>query len=113
VNDEQWLRLIDVKSCLAARSYNPVAASVALAVSDDRLPANAATYVVSATGAVRRKAAPQLSVDVATLGAAYLGGTSWAELAAAGRVVEHKAGAVAAADALFATRPLPWCGTFF
>ncbi len=112
--DEQWVRLIDVGACLAARTYNPTSAEVTIAVADDRLPRNTGTYRVAADGAGRsRTKRPDLSADVSALGATYLGGTSWAELAAAGQVTEHRAGALRDADALFAHRPLPWCGTFF
>ena len=52
-------------------------------------------------------------MTIADLGAAYLGGVSFAALAAAGRVTEQRAGALARADHLFAHHPLPWCGTFF
>ncbi len=59
----------------------------------------------------RRSAEVELSM--ADLGALYLGGHSFSALAAAGRVAERKAGALARADHLFAHHPLPWCGTFF
>ena len=52
-------------------------------------------------------------LEVADLGAAYLGGVRFATLAAAGRVVENQQGAVARADALFASDPAPYCGTPF
>jgi hypothetical protein len=52
-------------------------------------------------------------LDVATLAATYLGGPSFAELAAAGRVEELRREGVARADTFFASRPLPWCATFF
>ncbi len=54
-----------------------------------------------------------LEMTIADLGAAYLGGVSFAALAAAGRVSEQRAGALARADQLFSHHPLPWCGTFF
>jgi hypothetical protein len=52
-------------------------------------------------------------VDIATLSSVYLGGTSWAAVAATGAVDERRAGSVATADHLFASRPLPFCGSFF
>ena len=114
VEDEQWVRLIDVGACLAARTYNPSSAEVTVAVTDSRLARNSGSYRISTEGAVRsRTKRPDLSVDVAVLGATYLGGTSWAEMAAARKVTEHRVGAVQDADALFAHRPLPWCGTYF
>nr|WP_181725184.1 sterol carrier protein domain-containing protein [Nocardia gipuzkoensis] len=55
----------------------------------------------------------EVTVGVADLAAVYLGGTTWRALAFAGRVDEHRPGAVAAADALFATDGWPFSGTFF
>jgi predicted acetyltransferase len=117
VDDEQWVRLLDVGAALAGRAYGS-AGRVALAVSDPFLPGNSGTYLVDGeagpgTGASREDVAPDLSLDVDALGAAFLGGTSFAELAAAGRVEERRPGAIALADQLFAIRPLPWCGSFF
>jgi predicted acetyltransferase len=117
VDDEQWVRLLDVGAALAGRAYRS-AGCVALAVHDPFLPDNSGTYVVDGdaelgTGATREDVEADLVLEVDALGAAYLGGTSFAELAAAGRVEERRAGSVAVADALFATRPLPWCGSFF
>ena len=42
-----------------------------------------------------------------------LGGTSWTTLAAAGAVDEHSAGAIAEADAMFATAPAPTTISWF
>jgi hypothetical protein len=56
---------------------------------------------------------PDLAVTAADLGAAYLGGASFATLARAGRVVELSEGALAQASALFGWDPLPFCGQLF
>ena len=47
------------------------------------------------------------------LGAAYLGGFSFRELAAAERLEEVARGGLARADALFATPVAPWCPEIF
>ncbi len=52
-------------------------------------------------------AEPDLALDVAALGSAYLGGVSFTQLRGAAAVEELREGAVARADALFAWRPLP------
>jgi hypothetical protein len=57
--------------------------------------------------------APDLALDVSALGAVYMGGTSFAELAAARRITEFRSGSIARADAICTTRPAPWCGSFF
>jgi predicted acetyltransferase len=109
--DEQWVRLLNVDAALRQRAYNGDG-SVVVNVTDSFAPANTGTYRLGAD-AGRTDAAPDLSLDVSMLGAAYLGGTSFAELAAASRIVEHTAGAAARADALCASPRAPWCGSFF
>jgi len=46
---------------------------------------------------------------VQTLGSAYLGGFTFAQLARAERVEEASRGGLARADALFRTDVAPWC----
>jgi predicted acetyltransferase len=109
--DEIWLRLVDVPAALAARTYGE--GSVRLGVRDRLRPANDGVYDVSASGASRSPAEPELSLDVSALGAAYLGGTPFGRLALGGRIAEHVPGAVARADRLFLTGRAPFAGTFF
>jgi hypothetical protein len=52
-------------------------------------------------------------LDVAELGATFLGGVRFASLARAGRVAEARPGGLARADAMFAADPAPWCATGF
>ncbi|MFC9660492.1 GNAT family N-acetyltransferase [Nocardia sp. NPDC127606] len=112
VHDETWLRLVDVPTALARRTYRD-ASPVIVEVEDAIRTANTGRYRISAEQVVRVDEPADVTVDVATLGAIYLGGSTWRQLALAGRVVEHRAGAVAAADSLFATPALPFSGTFF
>lgn len=94
--DNLWVRLVDVAGALAGRRY-AADVDVTLAVTDARLPANAGVYRLRAEAfgqaTVERVDpefdAPELSLDVRELGAAYLGGRSLAALAAAGLVAEH------------------------
>ncbi|MFG1924191.1 GNAT family N-acetyltransferase [Cryptosporangium sp. NPDC048952] len=111
IEDEIWLRLVDVPAALAARTYRG-SGEVVVGVVDGVVPENAGAYWIGAGGAKPSTAAPQLTVDVAGLGAVYLGGTSWRQLAAAGRVSGDLA-LVPVADELFATESAPFCGTFF
>lgn len=113
VDDEQWIRLVDVDRSLGARAYNAAAGSVTIGVTDPRIPTNDGTWRIDAQGAARTTDAAQLHVGIAALSAAYLGGTSWHALAATGRVEAHDPAAIATADTLFASRPLPCCGSFF
>ena len=114
--DQVWLRLLDVEVALAARRY-PVAGRLVLEISDPSWPEAAGRYELDGgpdgAGCRRTSAGPDLSLGAGELGAVYLGGVSVATLAAAGRVVEHRPGAIARADAMLASRPLPYCRTPF
>jgi predicted acetyltransferase len=111
VYDEQWVRLLDVDTTVRGRMYNHDR-SVVVAVSDAFLPTNTGSYRLGAN-AGRTDDRPDLTLDVSMLGAAFLGGTSFASLAAAGRVTEHTGGAVELADSLCVSPAAPWCGSFF
>jgi predicted acetyltransferase len=113
VDDEQWLRLVDVETALAARTYNAATDGVVIGVTDPLVASNNGSWRVSATGAVATSEAADLAVDIATLSATYLGGVSWELLAAVGQVEVRTPGATCAADTLFASHLLPFCGSFF
>jgi predicted acetyltransferase len=114
--DEQWLRLLDVDAALQARTYGD-ADAVIVAVEDDLLAANTGVWSIDRNGAKRlggvRADAADLSTDVRTLAATYLGGFRWSALAAAGRVQVGDPEALARADALFLSPVAPFCGSFF
>ncbi|WP_422723095.1 GNAT family N-acetyltransferase [Gordonia malaquae] len=116
VRDEIWLRLVDVETALAARTYGP-GRPVTIAVLDHRLPSNAGRYRITADGAERSSNAPDVTVDVTDLASVYLGGTRWRQLAAAGRLHEGSSppdpGAISTLDVLFATDHAPFSGTMF
>lgn len=113
VEDEQWLRIVDVELALALRTYHAVTGSVTVQVTDPLLPGNDGTWRISTTGAMRTHDPADLVTDVAGLSTVYLGGPTWSEVAAVGGVEVRRPDALDVADALFASRPLPWCGTFF
>ena len=64
-------------------------------------------------GAERTTADADLACDVTALGSVYLGGFSFRQLARAGRSEERRDGALARADALFASDRAPWCPEIF
>ncbi len=115
--DELWLRLVDVPTALAARSWG-AATPLLLGVHDPFLPDNAGVYRI-AHGAAERveplggPVAPQLETDVAGLAMAYLGDRRPSELVATGWWTAVDPAAVPEADAAFATDAVPWCGTMF
>lgn len=116
VSDFVWTRILDVPRALAARTYG-VPDRLVVEVVDPFRPASAGRFALdgSAEGAscTPTDGPADLTIDTRELGAAYLGGTPLFRAAAAGRVQEHTAGAVARFDRMFTTVPAPWCSTMF
>ncbi len=118
VRDSLWVRLVDLDRALVARRY-AARCGLVLEVTDDVCPWNAGRWrlTVDDTGAAAVEpaaaATPDLACDVADLGAAYLGGTRLAALAAAGRVRELRAGAVLEVSRAFAGDAEPFCPEVF
>ena len=111
-HDETWLRLVDVESALRARTYR-IDDPVRLEVVDPLIERNNAVFEIGPKGTERVTGKPDATTDVATLAAAYLGGTRWRSLADVGRVDVSAASAVDRLDGLFATGALPFAGTVF
>ena len=120
VKDGLWTRLVDLPAALAARRYG-TADSLALEVTDVLCPWNAGTWLIATEGSageavatVASAGAPaDLALDVADLGAIYLGGIRPGELAAVGRIEERTPGTVRRLTAMFASDVTPWCSTMF
>lgn len=116
LRDNLWIRLVDLPRALAGRRYATTLA-VVLEVRDRHCPANNGRFrlEVDDTHAAceRTGAAPDLSLDVSALGAAYLGGTTLLELATAGLVDEHSAGTLVRASVAFRGLREPWCPLIF
>jgi predicted acetyltransferase len=126
VADALWVRLTDVPRALELRRYAcPV--DVVIEVTDALLPENSGRWRLvcgqgmepgggqgfgAACSAAGDRAA-DLTLDVATLGAAYLGGTRLGPMAGAGLVREHRPGVVAALSAALSWDPAPWCPQIF
>jgi predicted acetyltransferase len=110
VSDHTWVRVIDVPGALRARTY-ATAGSVVLEV-DDPLGYAGGRFRVDGgpDGADCTPTAdePDLVLPVTALGAAYIGGHSWARLADAGWVEARRAGALDTASAMFSTARAPW-----
>jgi predicted acetyltransferase len=112
LRDGLWVRLVDVGPALAARASGG-AGAVVVEVADEFCPWNAGRWRISGRGVERTSTPPELRCDVTALGAVYLGGFTWAQLARALRVDELGPGALARADALFPAGPAPWCPEIF
>ena len=108
-NDQLWLAVLDVADALAARRY-AVEGSLVLEVDGVRWALDGGPHGAMCAPT---SAAADLVLPVATLGAAYLGGTSWRALADAGLVVEERTGALDRADMLFATPRAPFLTSHF
>ena len=112
VHDETWLRVVDVAQALSRRTYAG-ARTVTVQIEDPLLSHNCATYAISADGVQTTSTPAQLVADIAGLGAALLGGTSWRDLASAGLVQVPDPVALTAADELFAVPQAPYAGFIF
>ena len=116
VGDGLWVRLIDIPRALEARRYEREARLV-LEVIDPEQSSGRIRLELDAgrDGATCRPIdrSPDLTLDVADLSAAYLGGTSLRNAVIAHGVDEHRDGALADADAVLRTGAEPWCSTFF
>jgi predicted acetyltransferase len=114
--DDLWVRLLDVPAALAARRY-ATRDRLVLEVTDQLHPANYGCFSLEGApdgaSCQRTYHDPDLRLDVAELGAAYLGGVRFTTLAAVGRAIERTPGALRRADLLFASDPAPWCTTSF
>jgi predicted acetyltransferase len=110
--DGLWVRLVDVGAALSGRTYAGDGA-VVFDVRDDFCAWNEGRWKLEGGEAGRTSEDADLSLDVADLASAYLGGFTFRELANAGRVAELREGAIARADELFRTDVAPWCPEIF
>ncbi|MFJ4907455.1 GNAT family N-acetyltransferase [Streptomyces sp. NPDC093249] len=111
LRESLFVRLVEVGGALEARTYQtPV--DVVFEVTDAFCPWNEGRWRLTgdAKGArcVRTGDAPDLTLSVRELGAAYLGGVSLVSLAAAGRVRELREGALTEASVAFGSPVAPW-----
>lgn len=113
--DFVWVRVLDVARALAARTYAAPGRLVIEVVDPMGFATGRFLLEGGPDGAscAPTSERPELTVGVDALGSVYLGGVALRRLEAAGRVDEHRPGAVAAADAMFLTPRAPWCNTWF
>ncbi len=123
VGDGLWVKLLDVPAALEARRYERSGSLVLEVIDRDGADATGSpierrervALEVSPDGAraVPTDRSPDLTVQAGAVGAAYLGGTRLARAALYGGYDEHRPGALAQADELFATHDAPWCSSYF
>ena len=112
LGDGLWVRPVDVGAALSGRTY-PEDGEVVFDVRDSFCPWNEGRWKLAGGAAERTNADADLALDVSTLGAAYLGGIRFAQLAQGGQVEELKPGAVERADGIFRHGLHPWCPEIF
>lgn len=104
LTESLWVRLTDVPRALEQRRY-ATAVDVVIEVTDDLFEANNARFHLKAdterATCTRTDSAPDLSMSVNELSAAYLGGRPLTEFLATNRITEHTAGALATATPAF------------
>ncbi|MBT8207353.1 MAG: GNAT family N-acetyltransferase [Acidimicrobiia bacterium] len=115
ISDGLWLRLIDVAAAFASRSAAAVG-GVNVEVIDAFCPWNRGVYrIVGDDGqatATKTTQLPDLTMDVSTLGAMFLGGRDAVALMDAG-LVEGDRRAAATLSAILAADTVPWCPDVF
>jgi predicted acetyltransferase len=118
-SDFLWLRLLDVERALVGRTYERDGTLVVeiLDTLGGELGPAAGRYRLEvrdgAATCARTEAAPELTIDVRALGAAYLGGTRLADAVRSSGFTEHRPGALDDADRLFRSAAEPWCSSWF
>jgi predicted acetyltransferase len=112
MGDGLWVRLVDLGAALSGRTFAGDG-PIVFDVEDEFCPWNDGRWKLEGGVGERTKDGVDLKLPVQTLGAAFLGGISFAELQRAGRLTEVRAGAVARADALFGWDRHPWCPEIF
>ena len=116
LRDGLWLRVLDVPAALERRAYS-ADGTIVLELRDEFVPDAGGRFRLTAQGgrgAVERTTdAAELALDASDLGAVYLGGFSFADLARAGRTHELVSGARARADAFFYSPAPAWCPQTF
>ena len=112
MGDGLWVRLVDVGAALSGRTY-PDGRELVLDVRDAFCPWNEGRWRLAGGTAGRTDAAADLALDVSSLGAAYLGGIAFTQLAQGRSIEELTPGALERADAIFRNALHPWCPEIF
>ncbi|HEX9030467.1 MAG TPA: GNAT family N-acetyltransferase, partial [Streptosporangiaceae bacterium] len=112
-SDNLWIRVLDVGAALRARTYGTDGVLTLAIAADAMCPENTGVWRLEACdgGADCGRADmadPDVTMDISALGSLYLGGASPGTLAAAGRITQHRAGAVPLLARLFPSDPAPF-----
>ncbi|WP_432979230.1 GNAT family N-acetyltransferase [Dactylosporangium sp. CA-233914] len=113
IGDGLWLRITDLPRALTARRY-AAPLDVVLEVTDEIMESNAGRWRLRAgaggalVNCTPADGDPDLTLGIADLGAAYLGGSRLGALHLAGRIQQHRPGAVAATSTAFGWPTAPY-----
>jgi predicted acetyltransferase len=114
--DALFVRVVDLKAALEARSYG-AEGSVVLDVRDPLFAHNDGRWKLEVTSSntqlTRTKEPADLSLAINDAGTLYLGGFRWSQLVQSGTVHEEIQGAAWRADEIFRTETEPWCPEVF
>jgi predicted acetyltransferase len=110
-SDNLWIRLLDVRPALEARSYD-AGGTIVLGIEPDPLcPGNEGSWRLDSgpagTACTRVSTTPDVMIDHQALGSLYLGGMSAALLASAGRIRGDRK-SVGLLSRMFRTDPEPF-----
>jgi predicted acetyltransferase len=116
IEDSLWIRPVDVLAALNGRRY-ACAGSVSLRMQDELCPWNTGVNRLevdeSGTGTCQRfDGDAKVNLTPYALGAAYLGGVRFNDLANSG-FISGSADAISEIDAMFAWSQPPWCQEIF
>lgn len=115
-SDALWMRIVDIDRALPLRAYSSDVDSV-LEVEDSFCPWNSGRWRLTVKGGeatvARTEDPADVSLDIAALGSAFLGGARLSVLRRAHRVVEHTPGHVDALTMAFLGTHEPHCPEVF
>jgi predicted acetyltransferase len=114
VNDGLWLAPFDVARLLEARTYT-VAGRIVFEVHHADKQSTRVSLEGGPDGATCNSTSAEADIvcDAATLGACFLGGNRWTEMAAVGRVDARTRRSLEHADAMFLASPAPAMLSYF
>jgi predicted acetyltransferase len=113
--DFVWLRVLDVVAALEGRRYQADGRVVLEVLDELGLSGGRFALEVGPDGAscAATDESADLTMPIATLGSAYMGGESFARLSAGGWLEENRPGGIGRADTMFHSARAPWCNTWF
>lgn len=116
LHDGLWLRVIDLRAALEARTYGRDGA-LTFELHDPLCQWNEGVHRLEVSDGkgrvVESDDLPELTLDAEELGATYLGGVAFTSLKHGGRITEHADGAALRATQMFLGERYPFCPELF